>query len=87
MGTLENLSALVEEIRGTRERLEALADRASALQGRVRQDAQTILSLDKLAHERHPPLPEPRGAGGRWEGDDAGLSTDAWEISLINEEG
>ena len=57
MGTLENLSALTEELRGTRERLEAVADRAAALRGGWRTTGPTIVSLDKLAQERHPPDP------------------------------
>jgi hypothetical protein len=87
MGTLENLSALSEELRGARERLEAVADRAAALRKRLATTGPTILSLDRLAQERHPPTPkDPRGAE-RFEGEEGGLGTDTWEISLINEEG
>jgi hypothetical protein len=85
MGTLENLSALVEELRGTRERLESLADRAAALQSRLRTDAPTIVTLDKLAQERH--SSPPGSEGERWEGEEVALAAEAWEISLINEEG
>jgi hypothetical protein len=88
MGTLENLSALSEELRGTRDRLEAVADRAAALRKRLATNGPTILSLDRLAQERHPPTPkqEPHTAE-RFEGEEGGLGTDTWEISLINEEG
>lgn len=89
MGTLENLSALEEELRGVRERLEAVCDRTAALRKRLATTGPTILSLDKLAQERHPPTPkQERAAGGeRFEGEEGGLGTDTWEISLINEEG
>jgi hypothetical protein len=89
MGTLENLSALAEELRGTRERLEAVADRAGALQRRLRTDAPTIVSLDKLHNDldsRRPAAP-PAKEGERFEGEETSLGADAWEISLINEEG
>jgi hypothetical protein len=84
MGTLENLSALVEALRGSRERLEALANRAAGVSRRLRADAPTILSLDKLAHERRAPGAQPRGE--RWEGEE-GAQSGGWEISLISEEG
>jgi hypothetical protein len=84
MGTLENLSALAEELRGTRERLESVADRAGALRKRLAQNGPTILSLDKLSQERHPPTPKQTE---RFEGEEGGLGTEIWEISLINEEG
>jgi hypothetical protein len=87
MGTLENLSALSEELRGSRDRLEAVADRAAALRKRLATTGPTILSLDKLAQERHPPTPKQELRGERFEGEEGGLGTDTWEISLINEEG
>jgi hypothetical protein len=87
MGTLENLSALSEELRGTRERLEAVADRAAGLRKRLATTGPTILSLDKLAQERHPPTPKQNVPVERFEGEEGGLGTDTWEISLINEEG
>jgi hypothetical protein len=89
MGTLENLSALAEELRVARERLEAVADRAGALQRRLRTDAPTIVSLDKLHNDvdtRRAPVREPN-EGERFEGEETSLGADAWEISLINEEG
>ena len=89
MGTLENLSALAEELRGTRERLEAVADRAGALQRRLRTDAPTIVSLDKLHNDidnRRPAAP-PAKESERFEGEETSLGADAWEISLINDEG
>jgi hypothetical protein len=85
MGTLENLSVLAEELRGARERLEALAGRASELGRRLRADAPTIVALDKLAHERR--APQRPAAAERFEGEETSLVSDAWEISLINEEG
>jgi hypothetical protein len=84
MGTLENLSALAVDLRSTRERLESLAERAAELQRRLRTDAPTIVSLDKLAQERHPPLREPKGE--RFEGEETSLASD-WEITLVSEEG
>jgi hypothetical protein len=84
MGTLENLSALAEKLRVTRERLEVEADRAAALQRRLRTAAPTIVKLDQLAQTaQHRPAP----TGERVEGDELALGADAWEISLINEEG
>jgi hypothetical protein len=93
MGTLENLSALAEELRGSRERLEAVAARAGALQRRLRTDAPTIVSLDKLHNDVDarrgpaPPAPHAPHAAERFEGEETALGADAWEISLINEEG
>jgi hypothetical protein len=83
MGTLENLSALAVELRAARERLQALADRTQGLQRRLRADAPTIVSLDKLAQERRPAV---RTEGERFEGEETSLASD-WEISLVNEEG
>jgi hypothetical protein len=85
MGTLENLSALAEELRAARERLEAVADRTGALRKRLATNGPTILSLDKLSQERHPPTA--KQPAERFEGEEGGLGTDTWEISLINEEG
>jgi hypothetical protein len=93
MGTLENLSALAEELRAARERLEAVADRAGALQRRLRTDGPTIVSLDKLHNDldvrRGPPTSSAQAAqpAERFEGEETALGADAWEISLINEEG
>jgi hypothetical protein len=84
MGALENLSALAVELRASRERLQALVDRAAVLQRRLRADAPTIVSLDKLAQERRPP---PRPTQERFEGDETSLASDSWEISLVNDEG
>jgi hypothetical protein len=92
MGTLENLSTLAEKLRAIRERLEATADRAAALQARLRTDAPTIVKLDRLAKTAQT-QPRPEGelcvpaapTSEKFEGELA--QTDAWEISLINEEG
>jgi hypothetical protein len=84
MGTAENLAALSEKLRATRERLQATADRAAALQRRLRADAPTIVSLDQLTQLAQAALAVPRPE--RFEGDELSHS-DAWEISLINEEG
>jgi hypothetical protein len=83
MANVDNLSELAEKLRATRERLEATADRAAALQRRLRTDAPTIISLDKLARNEPPPRPP---TAERFEGE-LSMSSDAWEISLINEEG
>ena len=83
VSTLDNLSELADKLRATRERLEETADRAAALQRRLRTDAPTIVSLDKLAREVRPPPARPE----RFEGDELAMASDAWEISLINEEG
>ncbi len=85
MGAAENLAALSEKVRATRERLQATADRAAALQRRLRVDAPTIVSLDQLSQRAAAALAAPRAAE-RFEGDELAQS-DAWEISLINEEG
>jgi hypothetical protein len=90
MGTLENLSALTEELRGARERLEAIAERTATLERRLSANAPTILALDKLnqltqlqrqVEAEGPPKAE------RFEGEEVSLESDAWEISLINDEG
>jgi hypothetical protein len=83
MSTGENLAALTEKVRATRERLLATADRAAALQRRLRASASTIVSLDQLS-QRAASTAAPRPE--RFEGDELAQS-DAWEISLINEEG
>jgi len=85
MGTAENLTALAEKVRATRERLQATADRAAALQKRLRTDAPTIVSLDQLSQRSQAALARPAGTEERVEGELA--QSDAWEISLINEEG
>jgi hypothetical protein len=92
VGTAENLTALAEKVRATRERLQATAERAAALQRRLRTDAPTILSLDQLTQRSQASRDltgRPAGteaATERFEGDHLAQS-DAWEISLINEEG
>lgn len=84
----DDLSDLGRELRQARENLTGLADRMAALQARLRTDAPTILSLDRLAQRRHPVTAgQGRREGERFEGEEAALATDAWEISLINEEG
>jgi len=85
MGQLENLSLLSEDLRGSRDRLELLGSRVAKLAERLRTDAPTLVSLDKLAQEARRALPQTEGE--RFEGDEAVLGLDAWEISLINEEG
>jgi hypothetical protein len=90
MAIHDNLSELAQRVRASREALQASADRVAALQRRLRTDAPTIVSLDKLARaERSRPAASPGPAGQpsraeRFEGD---IAVDAWEISLINEEG
>jgi hypothetical protein len=86
--TLDSLATLAEKLRATRERLEETADRAAELQRRLRTDAPTILSLDKLSRgEPLRPPPSRSGPAERFEGDELAMASDAWEISLINEEG
>ncbi|HEY0705938.1 MAG TPA: hypothetical protein VGG33_04035 [Polyangia bacterium] len=87
MPTREDYSLLVRHLRTTRGNLVALCDRAAALQQRLRADAPTIVSLDKLSQRRHAPMPAPPRGSERFEGEEAALGSDAWEISLINEEG
>ena len=90
MGTLENLSALTEELRSSRERLESIAERAATLGRRLSANGPTIVALDRLnqvnqlGHGGEPSGP-PRAE--RFEGEEVSLESDAWEISLINEEG
>jgi hypothetical protein len=90
MGTLENLSALTEELRAARERLEAIADRTATLERRLSANGPTIVALDKLNQvtqlHRHDEGGAPPKAE-RFEGEEVSLESDAWEISLINEEG
>jgi hypothetical protein len=83
----ENLSVLTRELRLARENLTALVDRVTALQGRLRADTPTIVSLDRLAQRRHPVTPGSRERAERFEGEEAAMATDAWEITLITEEG
>jgi hypothetical protein len=90
VGTLENLSALTEELRGARERLEAIADRAATLEQRLSANGPTILALDRLNQVNQ--LAQLQADGGpppraeRFEGEEVSLETDAWEISLISDE-
>ena len=82
----ENLPVLLRELRLARENLTDLVDRVAALQGRLRADTPTIAALDRLAQRRHPVTPGlPRSE--RFEGEEAAMATDAWEITLITEEG
>jgi hypothetical protein len=88
--TRDDLTLLTRELRLARGNLGGMCDRVAALQQRLRADASTIVSLDKLNQRRHPvtPLAKPQGhVNERFEGDEASLGIDAWEISLINEEG
>ena len=82
-----NLSGLGRELRLARENLVELVDRVAALQDRLRADAPTIVSLDRLAQRRHPVTAAPRERAERFEGEEAAMATDAWEITLITEEG
>jgi hypothetical protein len=87
----ENLTVLARELRLCRDSLTDLVERVAALQGRLRTDAPTIVSLDRLAQRRHPVTPV-HGDGNerqteRFEGEEAAMATDAWEITLITEEG
>jgi hypothetical protein len=90
MGTLENLSALTEELRGARERLEAIAERTATLERRLSANAPTILALDRLNQVAQLPRYDEGGPppmAERFEGEEVSLESDAWEISLINDEG
>jgi hypothetical protein len=88
MPTRDDLSLLARELRAARSNLTAVCDRVAALQQRLRIDAPTIVSLDRLAQRRHPVTPVMRDqVGERFEGEEASVGIDAWEISLINEEG
>jgi hypothetical protein len=84
--TREDLSLLARELRAARSNLTAVCDRVAALQQRLRTDAPTIVSLDRLAQRRHAITPASK-VSERFEGEEASLGIDAWEISLINEEG
>jgi hypothetical protein len=89
MGTPENLAKIEAEVRQARRRIQALADRAVQLQARLRADAPFIMSLDKLTQDaRQASMPQGwvHGEGER-EGDDGKLLADAWEISLIGDDG
>jgi hypothetical protein len=86
MPTRDQFAALARELGLARENLTTIVDRVAALQERLRTDAPTIVSLDRLAQRRHPVTPAPK-TGERFEGEEAALATDAWEISLISEEG
>lgn len=86
MPNRDDLSLLVRQLRTTRENLTALCERTAGLQQRLRTDAPTIVSLDRLAQRRHSLLPGGRGVE-KFEGEEASIGSDAWEISLINEEG
>ena len=86
MATRDDLSFLSRDLRSVRGNLTALCDRVAALQSRLRADAPTIVSLDRLAQRRHPVTQSPREVE-KFEGEEASMGIDAWEISLINEEG
>lgn len=81
-----DLAYLTRELRTARGNLTAVSERAVALQERLRADVPTIVSLDRLAQRRHP-VTARVVEGERFEGEEASLGIDAWEISLINEEG
>ena len=82
----DNVSVL-RELKLVRENLTDLVERVGALQGRLRADTATIVSLDRLAQRRHPVTPAVRERAERFEGEEAAMATDAWEITLITEEG
>ena len=85
MPTREDYSLLARHLRTTRGNLTALCERTAALQLRLRADAPTIVSLDRLAQRRHSAMAAPRSTE-KFEGEEAALGTDAWEISLITDE-
>jgi hypothetical protein len=87
MAIHDNLSELAQRIRDTREGLQASAERVAALQRRLRTDAPTIISLDKLARADRPRPTAHTGPAARAERFEGDIVIDAWEISLINEEG
>lgn len=84
MAAVENLREVQERVQATRQRLEGLAERAARLSEQMRGNLPLVASLQRLANLQpllFESLPE------RWEGDDGAALQDAWEISLINEEG
>lgn len=69
-------------------RLAALEDRVAALRVSLQHASASIVALDRLSHGRAkgtPPTPRP--SIERWEAEAAELPSEAWEISLISEEG
>ncbi len=82
----ETAAGLARELRLARDNLTDLVERVASLQRRLRTDAPTIVSLDRLAQRRHPVTQGTRD-GERFEGEETALATDAWEISLIGDEG
>jgi hypothetical protein len=83
----DTLVGVSRELRTARENLTDLVQRVAALQDRLRADTPTIVSLDRLAQRRHPVTPVARERAERFEGEEAAMATDAWEITLITEEG
>jgi hypothetical protein len=66
-------------------RLSGMADRVAALKQRLLSGSASIVALDRLAHVRAPETARP--VSERWEAEAAQLPSEAWEISLISEEG
>jgi hypothetical protein len=83
----DGLAGVSRELRLARENLTDLVERVAALQDRLRADTPTIVSLDRLAQRRHPITAAPGERAERFEGEEAAMATDAWEITLITEEG
>jgi hypothetical protein len=89
-GVRESAATVAREIGLVRQNLTELVDRVAALQDRLRADTPTIMSLDRLAQRRHPATTARDRAehrSERFEGEEAAMATDAWEITLITEEG
>lgn len=81
----ERLLDLEEKLRGSRSKLEALAERAAQLRTKLEADTALISSMEKLA-EQAKRAPNPALTEDYRE-DDGYYLSDGWEIELANEEG
>jgi hypothetical protein len=88
MANTETTAIAAEDLRRVRERLEGVWDRAARLRRRLESEVPTIVRLDKLSREAPAASAPPPGRKPEmWEAEGADLPSEAWEISLINEEG
>jgi septal ring factor EnvC (AmiA/AmiB activator) len=88
----ERLVDFEQRLKNSRQRLEALADRAARLRTRLEAEGALASSMERLANEarRAAPGGEPRAgdpAQRDYREDDGFFLAEGWEIALINEEG
>ena len=81
----QRLSDLEEKLKSSRNKLEALAERAAQLRIKLEADTALVSSMEKLADlAKRAPNPVVRED---YREDDGYYLSDGWEIELANEEG